>query len=227
MADIAGRSTLSTASTDSVISHVLQPPPTAAEASQSLACTTLLPHQHYCSKQSTGTFTAIPEFDGYYGSTARWQPSRIATFPNVPGHYSAQFPCALSQPVLVHHQLEYYHCPGPPPMQRLPSLPIPNEKVEAREYLFTTAESDEESSDTGMVPATPELPVDGLHGFPYCMGISDAMEQRSRALAEAEESTYHKTMISRQSARLRGWIRCALTDVSVDDSPRRYQSCLR
>jgi hypothetical protein len=107
-------------------------------------------------------------------------------------------------------------------MRRLPSLPIPNEKVEAREYLFTTAESDEESSDTGMVPATPELPVDGLHGFPYCMGISDAMEQRSRALAEAEESTYHKTMISRQSARLRGWIRCALTDVSVDDSPRRY-----
>lgn len=218
---------MSTAPMNLLVSHVPQSSPMAADAYQSSARGTLLPRQYRCSKPTAGTFTAISEFDRYCGSIAPWRQSRVATCPNFSQHYSARFPCAQSQPILVHHHLNCYDCPGPPPTRRLPSLPIPDWNGEDWQYSLETGESDAESTKTDVVLATPKLHVDNLQGFPYCMVTSDAMEQRSRALAKAEESTYYKTKIPMQRARLRGWIRRALTDVSADDSLLRYQSCLR
>lgn len=229
MANTAGRSALSTsaARADSRIIHVPQSLPTATDANRSLTHTTLLVHQHCCSTQRAGTFTAISEFDRHYGSTPPWQLPRFAICPCFLQHHSAQFPHARSQPILALHHLECHHCPGPPPRRRLPSLPIPHDNVENWEYRLANAESDDGSSDTEVVQALSELPFGGMQGFPYCMGTSDAMEQRSRTLATAEELTCRKTRMSKHGMRLRGWIRSALIGASADETSSRYRSCLR
>lgn len=219
-------STSSTARTNLPDSDIPQSSPMAVDANQNLARVTQLPRRHRCSKPSMDTFTAISEFDRCYGSIAPWQQSRISTCPNFLQHYSSRFPHAQSQPILVHHHLNCYYCPGPPPTRRLPSLPILDGNVEDWEYSLETAESDAESTETDLVLDRPKLHVDSLQGFPYFMGTSDAMEQRSQALAKAEESTCHKTKISRQKARLMDWISRALTDISADGNLPRY-SCRR
>jgi hypothetical protein len=57
--------------------------------------------------------------------------------------------------------------------------------VSADQFALRRATADEE-----MIPAGLDLSLGRLYGFPYCMGVSDAMEQRARAVAEAEEREY-------------------------------------
>lgn len=59
------------------------------------------------------------------------------------------------------------------------------------------------------LPAGLDLSLGRLYGFPYCMGVPDAMEQRSRAVAEAEEAEYQREKAFRQKARLSGRVSSA------------------
>ena len=72
--------------------------------------------------------------------------------------------------------------------------------------------SDEEDDEVEMMilhPAGLDLSLGRLYGFPYCMGVSDAMEQRSRAVAEAEEAEYQREREGRQKGRLSGRVSSA------------------
>lgn len=51
-----------------------------------------------------------------------------------------------------------------------------------------------------MTPNGLDLSLGSLNGFPYNMGIPDAMEERARYVAEAEEEEYQKER--KQKARL-------------------------
>ncbi|KAM0706941.1 hypothetical protein Q7P35_006271 [Cladosporium inversicolor] len=98
-----------------------------------------------------------------------------------------------------------------PPLRDLPPLRAPHEAVQRwrRASLeadqFLEGSSDEEDDEVEMMilhPAGLDLSLGRLYGFPYCMGVSDVMEQRSRAVAEAEEAEYQREREVRQKGRL-------------------------
>jgi hypothetical protein len=98
-------------------------------------------------------------------------------------------------------------------MRALPPLHPPHEalqwrrsSLEADQLLEGSSDDDEEEM---TLPAGLDLSLGSLYGFPYCMGVPDAMEQRSRAVAEAEEAEYQREKAFKQSARLSGRVSSA------------------
>jgi hypothetical protein len=83
--------------------------------------------------------------------------------------------------------------------------------VEADQFLEGPSDDDDGEEDAEMMlfPAGLDLSLGRLYGFPYCMGVPDAMEQRSRAVAEAEEAEYQREREGRQKARLSGRVSSA------------------
>jgi hypothetical protein len=75
--------------------------------------------------------------------------------------------------------------------------------------------ADDNDEETMMIPAGLDLSLGSLYGFPYCMGVPDAMEQRARALAEAEEAEYQREKEWKAKARLSGRVSSALKNVSL------------
>lgn len=66
--------------------------------------------------------------------------------------------------------------------------------------------------------ATLDFSLGSLNGFPYFMGISDAMEQRSKAVALAEEIEYQRTRGRISKARLSSRVESALKGLSVHNA---------
>jgi hypothetical protein len=70
-------------------------------------------------------------------------------------------------------------------------------------------DDEEDAKMSVLLPAGLDLSLGRLYGFPYCMGVPDAMEQRSRAVAEAEEAEYQRAREGKQKARLSGRVSSA------------------
>lgn len=86
------------------------------------------------------------------------------------------------------------------------------------EPVGQTDQFEEISSDAEMILA-------GLYGFPYCVPVPDALEQRSRAIAEAEELEYLQQRKGwKQRARLSGRVEAALKGLSLPGSRSRSRS---
>ena len=60
-----------------------------------------------------------------------------------------------------------------------------------------------------LLPPGLDLSLGRLYGFPYCMGVPDAFEQRSKAVAEAEEAEYQREKEFKQKARTSGRVSSA------------------
>ena len=86
------------------------------------------------------------------------------------------------------------------------------------EPVGQTDQFEEISSDAEMILA-------GLYGFPYCVPVPDALEQRSRAIAEAEELEYLQQRKGwKQKARLSGRVEAALKGLALPGSRSRSRS---
>lgn len=108
-----------------------------------------------------------------------------------------------------------------PPLRDLPPLRAPHEAVQrwrrasaaADQFLEGSSDDEDDLEDEVeeliLLPAGLDLSLGRLYGFPYCMGVSDAMEQRSRAVAEAEEAEYQRQKEIKQKARLSGRVSSA------------------
>ena len=80
-------------------------------------------------------------------------------------------------------------------MRALPPLHPPHEPLQCRRssleaHQLLEGPPDDEEQMT--LPAGLDLSLGRLYGFPYCMGVPHALEQRSRAVAEAEEAEYQR-----------------------------------
>jgi hypothetical protein len=70
----------------------------------------------------------------------------------------------------------------------------------------------------------------GFYGFPYCVPVPDVLEQRSWAVAEAEEREYRaqreakkkKGWNLKQRARLSGRVEAALRGLALPARERRF-----
>lgn len=94
----------------------------------------------------------------------------------------------------------------PPLYPPLEALQWRRASLEADQLLEGSSDDDEEEM---TLPAGLDLSLGRLYGFPYFMGVPDAMEQRSRAVAEAEEAEYQREKAFRQRARLSGRVSSA------------------
>jgi len=64
----------------------------------------------------------------------------------------------------------------------------------------------------------------GFYGFPYCVAVPDVLEQRSRAIAEAEEKESRRLgnlKVWKQRARLSGRVEAALKGLALPGSRSR------
>ena len=101
-------------------------------------------------------------------------------------------------------------------MRALPPLLPPHEALQWRRSSLETDQLSEGSSDDDedeeemTLPVGLNLSLGSLYGFPYCMGVPDAMEQRSRAIAEAEEAECQREKAFKQKARLSALVSSAL-----------------
>ena len=66
-----------------------------------------------------------------------------------------------------------------------------------------------------------EMILAGFYGFPYLTPVPDVLEQRSRAIAEAEEAEYRERKSWRQRARLSGRVEAALKGLALPGSRSR------
>jgi len=60
----------------------------------------------------------------------------------------------------------------------------------------------------------------GFYGLPYCVPVPDVLEQRSRAIAEAEEAEYRQSKGWKQRARLSVRVEAALKGLALPGSSR-------
>lgn len=103
-------------------------------------------------------------------------------------------------------------------MRDLPALRTTDEALHGHRSLADADQFEESSPDEEMIMATLDYSLGSLNGFPYCMGIPDAMEQRSKALALAEEMEHQRARRRMSKARLSSRVESALKGLSVHNA---------
>jgi hypothetical protein len=122
-----------------------------------------------------------------------------------------------------HRHLSSRGSPSPPPTRDLPALRPTHEALleprhPAPQPLGQADQFEKITPDAEMILA-------GFYGLPYCVPVPDVLEQRSRAIAEAEEAEYHRERKSwRQRARLSGRVEAALKGLVVVAGSSRSRS---
>lgn len=137
-----------------------------------------------------------------------------------------QFAPPTSEPrqrLLRPHLFKRHTSPSTPPMRDLPPL----HTSDAALYGLEPDELDEVTPGGEVMPAGLDLSLGRLYGFPYCMGISNAMEVKAKAVAEAEEAEYQRERSRRRGARLSGRLGSALKGFAVSRSVSRPRSDCR
>jgi hypothetical protein len=69
-----------------------------------------------------------------------------------------------------------------------------------------------------------EMILAGFYGLPYSVPVPDALEERSRAIAEAEEAEYSQRKSWKQRARLSGRVEAALKGLALPGSRSRSRT---
>lgn len=192
-------------------------PRSPAAIGQTPSSTLLQPHgyrhHHHLlhDRASFETLTSIASSNPAHSSAQLRRPARDSpcSADHSPEHHPA--PAASPRPGQVRSKYHFHraasHC-NSPPMRALPPLHPPLEALQWRrasleaDQLLEGPSDDEDEEMT--LPAGLDLSLGRLYGFPYCMGVPDAMELRSRAVAEAEEAEYQREKAFRQKARSSG-----------------------
>lgn len=209
--------------------------PFPPKPSTSTAHQTLQPHQNHGHRQSTETITSIASSNGSSNSSQDQSPrrSRRATRPASTNPHdddpqlSPKSHAPLPRPRQVlgqHHHHRHSSSssssPSPPPMRDLPAVRPTYEALLGQHPSQSLGEADQfeevSSNDAEMILA-------GLYGFPYSVPLPDALEQRSRAIAEAEELEYQMKSW-KQKARLSGRVEAALKGLSLPGSRPRSRT---
>lgn len=189
-------------------------PPTAI--GQIPSSTLLQPHEHNLhDRASFETLTSIASSNPAHSSAQLRSPARDSTCSHLSSeHHPA--PAASPRPRQIRGKYHFHRAPAThcnsPPMRALPPLHPPHEalqwrlsSLEADQLLEGSPDDEEEMT----LPAGLDLSLGRLYGFPYCVGVPDAMEQRSRAVAEAEEAEYQREKEFKHKARLSGRVSSA------------------
>jgi hypothetical protein len=107
--------------------------------------------------------------------------------------------------------------PSPPPTRQLPALrPTYEALLEPRHPPQPLGQADQFEA----ITPDAEMILAGFYGLPYCVPVPDVLEQRSRAIAEAEEAEYRERKSWRQRARLSGRVEAALKGLALPGSSR-------
>ena len=208
---------------------MLSPYP-ATEQDQGSRHTLLQPHQHHIERTSFETLTSIASSNKTTSTSStqrRPKAVRNATYPAT----SELDPTYPTRSALQRHLLQYdivrasSRTSSLPPLPDLPRLHTSDAAlhrswhVENDQFLEGHSEDDDEE----VTPATPDFSGGRLYGFPYGMGVPDAMEQRARAVAEAEEAEYQKAKEVKRKARSSGRFGSSLRSVSLLPWTRRVR----
>lgn len=196
----------------------IMPSPSAA-IGQPQSPTLLQPLEHHLdSRASFETLTSIASSNPNSASTQLRRPACYSAFPNTSEHNPPRAADARPRPILRQHHLKRFSNTSLPPVRDLPPLHTPHEEIHWNCFPFEADKFEQGSSDEEMIPAGLDLSLGKLYGFPYCLGVSDAMEQRSRAVAEAEEAEYQREKDAKRKARLSGRMSTALKGVSMQNA---------
>ncbi|GAB7330007.1 hypothetical protein MBLNU13_g01700t2 [Cladosporium sp. NU13] len=192
-------------------------PRSPAAIGQTPGSALLQPHEHHLhDRASFETLTSVASSNPAHPSAHLRRPARDSTSSDLPPeHHPA--PAASPRPGQVRSKYHFHrnppnHC-NSPPMRALPPLLPPHEALQWRrssleaDQLLEGSSDDEDEELT--LPVGLDLSLGSLYGFPYCMGVPDAMEQRSRAVAEAEEADYQREKAFKEKARLSGRVSSA------------------
>jgi len=223
-----GRSSLPAARSASSCLPALSFPP---KPSPSTAYQMLQPHQNHDHRQSTETLTSNVSSSSNGSQDQSPQRSRRGTRPasTNPSDDDPELsprslaPHARSRQVLGQHHHHRHPSSSsslsPPPMRDLPSLRPTYEALLGQHPTQSLVQADqfeEVSPDAEMILAS-------LYGFPYGVPLPDALEQRSRAVAAAEELEYQRRSW-KQRARLSGRVEAALKGLSLPGSRSRSRT---
>lgn len=195
--------------------------PTATNTVQRPTRTMLQPYQHPFHRQSTETLQSVASSCQSNTSSRLRCPTSIPPITNTTEHYSPSTSNPPPRHVLNQHRFNRYHTPSPPPMRDLPALRTTDEAVHGYRSLVDADQLEESSPDAELTLESLDFSLGRLSGFPYCMGVSDAMEQRSRALAEAEELDYQRSNGWKPKLRLSGRVESALKGLSLHNAVSR------
>lgn len=202
---------------------MLSPSP-VIEQDQGSRHTLLQPHQRHIERASFETLTSIAS-SNQTTSTASTQPRRPKAVRNATYPATSELdPTYPTRSALQRHLLQYdivrasARTCSLPPLPDLPRLHTSDAAlhrswhVEDDQFLERHSDDDDEEM---MTPATPDFSCGTLYGFPYGMGVPNAMEQRARAIAEAEEVEYQKGKEVKRKARTSGRFGSTLRSVSL------------
>lgn len=195
-------------------------------ATEQIQSSLLQPHQHLVNRASFETLTSIAS-SNQTTSTSSTQPRRPKAVRNATYPATAELdPTYPTRSALQRHLLQYdivrASTRSLPPLRTLPRLHTSDAAlhrpwhVEDDQFLEGSSDDDEE-----MTPATPDFSGGRLYGFPYGMGVPDAMQQRAQAVAEAEEAEYQRTKEVKRKARTSGRFGSSLRSVSLLPWTRR------
>jgi hypothetical protein len=207
-------------------------PRSSAAIGQTPSSTLLQPHEHHLSNRASfETLTSVASSNPNSSSSSAQlrRPARDSSSSNSSAeHYPAaraarpQFrQVRWQQQQQQQHHVHRSSNSSLPPVRALPpALHAPHAEVHWRGSpfeadQFVEGSADDNDEETMMIPAGLDLSLGSLYGFPYCMGVPDAMEQRARALAEAEEAEYQREKEWKAKARLSGRVSSALKNVSL------------
>ena len=191
-------------------------PRSSATIGQAPSSALLQPHEHHLDRASFETLTSVASSNPNRASAQLRRPARDSSYSNSSSeHNPAHAP--RPRPAQVRSQYHFHRASNTslPPMRDLPPLHASHQEVLWRRPSLEADQFVEGSSDEEMIPAGLDHSLGSLYGFPYCMGVPDAMEQRARAVAEAEEAEYRREKEWKQKARLSGRVSSAFKNVSL------------
>jgi hypothetical protein len=174
------------------------PSPTTAQTTNPRR-TLLHPHDHHLSNRTSfETLTSVASSstqDQAYSPKQLRRPTLRSYHSDSSQHNAPLASNSRSQPrhLLSHPLVSRASSASLPPVRDMPAVLTHFKEVrwqpavgEADQFVEGPAEDEE------MIPAGLDLSLGSLYGFPYCMGVPNAMEQRAQDLAEAEEAEYQR-----------------------------------
>jgi hypothetical protein len=162
--------------------------------------TLLQPHEHHLSNRTSfETLTSVassnqdqaqayspkqlrrPALRSYHSDSSQHNPTRASN-------------SRTPRQILSHHLVNRASSASLPPVRDMPAVLTHFKEVHWQPAVGEADQSVEGSADDEeeVIPAGLDLSLGSLYGFPYCMGVPNAMEQRAQDLAEAEEAEYQR-----------------------------------
>jgi hypothetical protein len=175
----------------------LMPSPSAAISQTPSSRRPLLqPHEHHLSTSTSfETLTSVASSNQDQAlSPKQLRRPALRSYHSDSSQHSPAYP---ANPRLRQTRSNYYinraSSASLPPMRAMPTVLTHFKEVHWQPAVGEADQLVEGSADDEeMIPAGLDLSLGSLYGFPYCMGVPNAMEQRAQDLAEAEEEEYQR-----------------------------------